>query len=96
VTSDAVIDYAVDIVRRTRTSDNVMSGAGPRATQSLIVAARICGALDGRDFVTPDDVRAVAPPVLEHRLLLRPEFELEGVTVSEVVQDILRDTPVPR
>jgi MoxR-like ATPase len=96
VTRDSVIDYAVDIVRRTRASDNIMTGAGPRATQSLVMAARIFAALDGRDFVTPDDVRSVAPPVLEHRLLLRPDFELEGVTVSEVIQEIVRDTPVPR
>jgi MoxR-like ATPase len=91
-----LVRYLVDVVRRTRTHESVLVGAGPRATQSLLLASRALAALDGRDFVTPDDVRTVAMPVLEHRLVLRPESEVEGVPVSEVVAGILREIPVPR
>jgi MoxR-like ATPase len=74
----------------------VLVGAGPRATQSLIMASRASAALAGRDFVTPDDVKAMAQPVLEHRLILRPEFEIEGLAVGEVIQQILEQVSVPR
>jgi MoxR-like ATPase len=94
--SDPLVDYAVQVVRRTRTDDAVLVGAGPRASQSLLRAARAWAALGGRDFVSPDDVRAVAAPVLEHRILLRPESELEGVRISEVLDRILHEVPVPR
>ena len=94
--SDALVDYVVQIVRRTRTDDAILVGAGPRATQSLLRSARAWAALSGRDFVSPDDVRSVALPVLEHRLLLRPESELEGVRATEVLDRILHEVPVPR
>jgi MoxR-like ATPase len=94
--SDQLVDYAVQVVRRTRTDDAVLVGAGPRASQSLLRAARAWAALSARDFVSPDDIRAVALPVLEHRLLLRPESELEGVRAAEVLERILHDVPVPR
>ena len=70
--------------------------AGPRASQALILASRAYAALAGRDFITPDDIKTMAIPVLEHRLVLRPEFEIEGVTVPEVVQQILQEVTVPR
>ena len=94
--SDALLQYAVQVVRRTRADDGILVGAGPRATQSLLRAARAWAAIEGRDFVSPDDVRAVALPVLEHRLLLRPESELEGVRAAEVLDRILHEVPVPR
>jgi MoxR-like ATPase len=94
--TDALVDYAVQVVRRTRADENILVGAGPRATQSLLRAARAWAALSGRDFVSPDDVRAVASPVIEHRLLLRPESELEGMRPSEVLDRILHEVPVPR
>jgi MoxR-like ATPase len=94
--SAQLVDYAIQVVRRTRTDDAVMVGAGPRASQALLRAARAWAALAGSDFVSPDDIRAVAQPVLEHRLLLRPESELEGVRVSEVLDRILHEVPVPR
>jgi MoxR-like ATPase len=96
VVSEAILEYSVEVVRRTRTDDAILVGAGPRATQSLLRAARAWAALSGRDFVTPDDVRAVASPVLEHRLLLRPESELEGVRPAEALDRILRQVAVPR
>jgi len=94
--SDQLVDYAVQVVRRTRSDDAVLVGAGPRASQALLRAARAWAALSARDFVSPDDVRAVAAPVLEHRILLRPESELEGVRISEVLNRILHEVPVPR
>jgi MoxR-like ATPase len=94
--SDQLVDYAVQVVRRTRTDDAILVGAGPRASQALLRAARAWAALAARDFVSPDDIRAVALPVLEHRLLLRPESELEGVRATEVLDRILHEVPVPR
>ncbi len=94
--TDALVEYGVQVVRRTRTDDHILVGGGPRASQSLLRAARAWAAISGRDFVSPDDIRAVALPVLEHRLLLRPESELEGVRPGEVLDRILHEVPVPR
>ncbi len=88
--------YVVDVVRATRSLETILVGAGPRATQNLLLASRAQAALAGRDFVTPDDVRELAEPVLGHRLVLRPEYELEGVTIVEVIGKILEQVPVPR
>jgi MoxR-like ATPase len=88
--------YIVDIVRRTRRHPSVLVGAGPRATQSLILAGRTHAAINGRDFITPDDIKTMALPVLEHRLILRPEYEIEGLTVGEVIGEILKEIAVPR
>jgi MoxR-like ATPase len=93
---DELVAYLVDIVRATRQHESVLVGAGPRATQSLIMAARASAAVAGRDFVTPDDIKAMAVPVLEHRVILRPEFEIEGLSVPEVIQQILQQIAVPR
>ncbi|TAL00371.1 MAG: MoxR family ATPase [Verrucomicrobia bacterium] len=96
VMRDELTAYLVDIVRATRTHESILVGAGPRATQSLIMAARAFAAMSGRDFVTPDDIKTMAQPVLEHRLILRPEFEIEGLSVPEVIQQILQQIAVPR
>jgi MoxR-like ATPase len=96
VVSEQLVEYAVQVVRRTRTDDSILVGAGPRASQALLRAARAWAAIHGRDFVSPDDIRAVSQPVLEHRLLLRPESELEGVRALEVLERILHEVPVPR
>ena len=93
---DEIVSYVVDLVRATRGHESLLAGAGPRATQALILTSRARAALDERDFVTPDDVRELARPVLEHRLALRPEFEIEGVAAGEVVRRILEAVPVPR
>ena len=91
-----LIEYIVDLVRTTRTHESVMVGSGPRATQALLLSSRAHAAISGRDFLTPDDVRAMALPVLGHRLTLRPEFEMEGVLVNEVIAKIFEQVPVPR
>jgi MoxR-like ATPase len=93
---EELLGYLVDIIRASRTHESVLVGAGPRATQALLLASRALAAIAGRDFVTPDDVKTMALPVLEHRLVLRPEFEIEGVTVAEVIQRILQTVTVPR
>ncbi len=96
VASKELVKYVVDVVRATRTHPGILLGAGPRATQSLMLASRARAALDGRDFVTPDDVRGMASPVLEHRLILRPEAEVEGVLAKEIVEQIFASVAVPR
>jgi MoxR-like ATPase len=88
--------YAVDIVRRTRSHPFVHYGASPRASVALLLCSKALAAIRGRDFVTPDDVRDVALPVLRHRLTLRAEAELDGVTADAVVADILKLAEVPR
>jgi MoxR-like ATPase len=91
-----LMNYLVDIVRTTRAHESVYVGAGPRATQALLLSGRACAAIAGRDFVIPDDIKTMASPVLEHRIVLRPEFEIEGHTVPEVIQQILKEVAVPR
>jgi MoxR-like ATPase len=91
-----LVAYVVDIVRKTRSHQSVLVGAGPRATQALLLSSRAFATVNGRDFVTPDDIKAMAYPVLEHRLILRPEYEIEGLTVKEVIENILKEIAVPR
>jgi len=93
---EELVRYAVEIVRSTRKHNSVLLGAGPRATQAILLSSRAHAALSGRNFVTPDDIRAMAIPVLEHRLILRPEFELEGLSVAETIQNTLQQIAVPR
>jgi MoxR-like ATPase len=93
---DELVAYVVELVRMSRQQEGVLVGAGPRATQSLLLATRAAAAVAGRDFVTPDDIKAMAQAVLEHRLLLRPEFEVEGLSTAEIIQAILERVSVPR
>jgi MoxR-like ATPase len=93
---EELIHYAVAIVRKSRAFSSILVGAGPRATQALLLASRVNAALRGRDFVSPDDIKYLAIPVLSHRLVLRPEFEIEGLTVEEVIQELLTTVTVPR
>jgi MoxR-like ATPase len=93
---EELVGYLVDIVRASRHHESILVGAGPRATQALMMASRALAAMSGRDFVTPDDIKTMTVPVLEHRLILRPEFEIEGLGVTEVIQQILQQIAVPR
>jgi MoxR-like ATPase len=88
--------YAVDLVRRTRAHPFIHYGASPRASVALLLCSKALAAIRGREFVTPDDVRDIALPVLRHRLSLRAEAELDGVTPDSVITDILKSTEVPR
>jgi MoxR-like ATPase len=92
----ALFSYIVQIVRRTRDWPSLSLGASPRAAISLMVAARAVAALDGRDYIIPDDVKAVAPAVLRHRLVLKPEADLEGLSADLIVADVLRAIEVPK
>jgi MoxR-like ATPase len=94
--ADEVAAFVIAIVRRTRELPSVELGASPRAAVHLLAAARAAALLAGREFVTPDDVVRVAPPVLRHRLLLTPEAELERFRADDAVQAALAATPVPR
>jgi MoxR-like ATPase len=94
--SEAISGYIVDVARQTRQHPAVWVGAGPRATLALLSATRALAALEERDFVVPEDVKALAGPVLEHRMLLRPEFEMEGAEIREVVKSVLEAVEVPR
>jgi MoxR-like ATPase len=91
-----VIGYVVDICRATRHSPAVRLGVSPRGATALMTAARTWAWLSGRDYVTPDDVKALARPALRHRLELRPEAELEGATSEGVLDAVLAAVPVPR
>ncbi len=94
--SPEVVGYIVDIARATRESPSLSLGVSPRGATALMRSARAWAWLTGRDFVTPDDVKALAHATLVHRLGLRPEAELEGVDVAEVLASSLNAVPVPR
>jgi MoxR-like ATPase len=94
--TDEVVAYIAGIVRRTRELPSVALGASPRAAVHLLAASKASARLSGRDFVTPDDVAWMAMPVLRHRLLLRPEAELERYRPDEAIQAALASVPVPR
>ena len=90
-----VRDYILDIVHATREHDDVALGGSPRASIALYRGAQALAAIRGHDFVMPDDVKRVAPAILGHRLVIRPESRLRKVTATKVVEDILRDVSVP-
>src|SRR5205814_10043937 len=94
--SESISTYIVNLVRQTRQHAAVWVGAGPRATLALLSASRALAGLEERDFVLPEDVKTLAGPVLEHRMLLRPEFEMEGVELREVINAVLETVQVPR
>jgi MoxR-like ATPase len=92
----AVLDYAVRIARATREAPGIAAGAGPRGSLALVRAARAQAVLDGRDFVTPDDVRGIAKPALRHRLALAPEMQIEGRRIDDVLDALLLKVEAPR
>lgn len=87
--------YMAQVVRATRDHDGFTLGASPRASVALFRAARAAALLDGRDFVTPDDVKSLVPAVLRHRVMVAPELEVEGRTADDVLADVLLRVPVP-
>jgi MoxR-like ATPase len=91
-----VMGYIVDVVRATRSSPSLSLGVSPRGATGLMSTSRAWAWLSGRSYVTPDDVKALARPTLRHRVQLRPEAELEGVTVDGVLDSVLATVPVPR
>jgi MoxR-like ATPase len=91
-----VLAYMVDVVRATRQSPSLQIDVSPRGSTAILNTARAWAWLSGRDYVSPDDVKALAFPTLRHRVTLRPEAELEGVTTDSVIESILATVPVPR
>src|ERR1041384_3408873 len=94
--SDEILDYIVDLVRATRERPSIAFGASPRAATMLTTASRAYAALQGRDYVLPDDIKALAVPALRHRVVLAPGAEIEGLTTEGVVRQILDQVPAPR
>jgi MoxR-like ATPase len=93
---EGVLAYLVAVVTATRTAHPVMLGGSPRATVALLRCSQALAAMEGRTFVTPDDVKMIARPVLRHRIILRPEAELEGLTTDQLIESVLSSVPVPR
>lgn len=93
---EALFTYIVQIVRRTRDWPSLSLGASPRAAVSLMAVSKAFAAMDGRDYVIPDDVKAATRPVLRHRVILRPEADLEGVTPDQVLEEVVRAVEVPK
>lgn len=93
--ADVLRGYLIDLAEATRNHPDVLLGASPRATLYLQRAARATAAREARDYVSPDDVKSIITPVLNHRLVVRPEAQMRGVTVSEVLDDVVASVPVP-
>ncbi len=93
---DAIYDYIVEIVEATRKHPAVRLGASPRGAIAILKLARVWALMEGRDYVIPDDVKAVAKPSLIHRVILKPEYEFEGYTAEKVIDEVLAQTPVPK
>jgi MoxR-like ATPase len=92
----ALFTYIVQVARRTRDWPSLSLGASPRAAISLMVVARAIAAMDARDYIIPDDVKQAAPPVLRHRVVLKPEADLEGLTADLIITDVLKAVEVPK
>jgi MoxR-like ATPase len=93
---DSVLDYVIRIAQETRRSPDVLLGASPRAAVHLLRAAKASAALEGRDFVTPDDVKGLAPATLRHRVVLKAEAEIEGLDADQALRRVLARLDVPR
>jgi len=93
--SDAIIDYIYEIVKETRLDDRVILGASPRAGEHLLYAAKVKAYIEGRNYVIPDDVKWLVFPVVAHRIIVKPEYEVEGVDGRRIVEDVLARVEVP-
>lgn len=91
-----LLKYIVEITTKTRNNNSVFLGASPRASINIMNSAKAFAALNNRDFVLPDDIKAIVYPVLRHRLILTPEKEMEGVTVDRVIKQIIDSVEIPR
>lgn len=96
VTDDSLLGYIAQIVQQTRTSKAVLLGASPRAAVAMLQASKAIALINGRDFVTPDDVKMVAPAVLDHRIIISAEAEMQGYTASKIVATLINNVEVPK
>ncbi|MCU1297701.1 MAG: MoxR-like ATPase [Acidobacteriaceae bacterium] len=93
---ESLFTYVAHLVRRTRTWPALSLGASPRAAVSLMVFSKAIAAMDGREYIIPDDIKQAVLPVLRHRIVLKPEADLEGITPDQVLQEVVRAVEVPR
>ncbi|NJL23305.1 MAG: MoxR family ATPase, partial [Leptolyngbyaceae cyanobacterium SM1_3_5] len=93
---EPILDYLLAVVTRTRKHPDLNLGASPRSAVIWLQASKAHAWLSGRSFVTPDDIKAIAPPLLRHRLILRPEAQLDGLAMDSVISGVLNQVPVPR
>jgi len=92
--SEAVRRYLVDLVHSTRDSEKIENGASPRASKALYLGGKAWAAMHGRDYVIPDDIQALAVPVLAHRVTIKSRLKHSGVTAESVIRELLAETPV--
>ncbi|PYX41680.1 MAG: magnesium chelatase [Acidobacteria bacterium] len=93
---ESLFQYIVQIARRTRDWPSLSLGASPRAAVSLMAVSKAVAAIEGRDYLIPDDVKTSVPPTFRHRIMLRPEADLEGITPDQILQDVIRAVEVPK
>ena len=91
-----LVKYIADIIVNTRNNPFLYLGASPRASIAILKASKAFAAMDGRDFVTPEDIKRAAVPVLQHRVIVTPEREMEGVTSKQIIKQILDAVEIPR
>lgn len=91
-----LLHYIAQIVSQTRNNSSLYLGASPRASLAILTSSKAIAAMRGRDFITPDDIREVAIPVLQHRVMLTPEREMEGLTTGEIIRQLIQSVEVPR
>lgn len=91
----AILSYIVEIVQRTREDHRVVNGASPRASQSLFKTGRAAAAIAGRNYVIPDDIKGIALQIISHRINMKPEAKIRGITGMHIVRKILSEVPVP-
>ncbi len=96
VTQNSLMDYIVNLIAKTREHHSLYLGASPRASIDLLKASKAFAAIQGRDFVSPEDIKQLFKPVVEHRIILAPEAELQGITIQEVTDQILQQVEVPK
>lgn len=94
--NDELLNYIAQLTQQTRNNPNIFLGASPRASIAIMRTAKALAAMNGRNFVTPDDIQKVAYPVLNHRIILLPEREIEGLDIADVINDIIKKIEVPR
>ena len=96
IVEDNLLKYIAAIVNNTRTNANLYLGASPRASIAILEASKAVAAINGRDFITPDDIKKVVDPILCHRIILTPEREMEGYTAEKMIKDLIQTIEIPR
>ena len=96
IVEDNLLKYIAAIVNNTRTNANLYLGASPRASIAILEASKAVAAINGRDFITPDDIKKVVGPILCHRIILTPEREMEGYTAEKMIKDLIQTIEIPR